>query len=39
MATMRLIPSTYYASNTFYAEVTDADNMYTNTDSTTYASL
>jgi hypothetical protein len=39
MATMRLIPSTYYASNASYAKVTNADNMYTNIDSTTYASL
>ncbi len=39
MATMRLIPSTYYRSNSSYVTVTDADNMYTNTDSTTYASV
>lgn len=39
MATMRLIPSTYYRSNSSYVSVTDADNMYTNTDSTTYASV
>lgn len=39
MATMRLVPSTYYRSNSSYVSVTDADNMYTNTDSTTYASI
>lgn len=39
MATMRLVPSTYYRSNNSYVSVTDADNMYTNTDSTTYASI
>lgn len=39
MATMRLIPSTYYRNNSSYVSVTDADNMYTNTDSTTYASV
>lgn len=39
MATMRLVPSTYYRSNGSYVSVTDEDNMYTNTDSTTYASV
>lgn len=39
MATMRLIPSTYAVSNSSYAKVTDPSNMYTNTDSTTYATL
>lgn len=39
MATMRLVPSTYYRSNSSYVSVTDEDNMYTNTDSTTYASV
>lgn len=39
MATIRLTPSTYYASNGSYVSVTDANNMYTNTDSTTYASV
>lgn len=39
MATMRLIPSTYYRNNSSYVSVTDADNMYTNTDSTTHASV
>lgn len=36
MATIRLIPSTYYLSNSSYLSVTNPDNMYTNTDSTTY---
>ena len=39
MATMRLVPSTYYRNNSSYVSVTDADNMYTNTDSDTYASV
>ena len=39
MATIRLVPSTYYRSNSSYVSVTNADNMYTNTDSTTYASV
>ena len=39
MATMRLVPSTYYRNNSSYVSVTNADNMYTNTDSTTYASV
>lgn len=39
MPTMRLTPSTYYRNNSSYVSVTDADNMYTNTDSTTYASI
>lgn len=39
MATIRLVPSTYAVSNASYVTVTDAENMYTNTDSTTYASL
>ena len=39
MATIRLTPSTYYASNGSYVSVTNPDNMYTNTDSTTYASV
>lgn len=39
MATMRLVPSTYYRSNSSYVSVTNADNMYANTDSTTYASI
>jgi len=39
MATARLIPSTYYLSSTSYLSVSNADNMYTNTDSTTYATV
>lgn len=39
MATMRLVPSTYYRSNSSYVSVTNPNNMYTNTDSTTYASV
>ena len=34
MATIRLVPSTYYLSSS-YLTVSSADNMYTNTDSTT----
>lgn len=39
MATIRLVPSTYAVSNSSYAKVTDASNMYHNTDNTTYATL
>ncbi len=40
MATMRLVPSTLYnAAGTSYLTVTNADNMYTNTDSTTYGTV
>lgn len=39
MATMRLVPSTYYRNNNSYVSVTNPSNMYTNTDSTTYASV
>lgn len=39
MATIRLIPSTYAVSSTSYLSVSDAENMYTNTDSTTYATI
>lgn len=39
MATMRLIPSTYYRNNSSYVTVTNESNMYANVDSTTYASL
>lgn len=39
MATMRLVPSTYYRNNSSYVTVTNPNNMYTNTDSTTYASV
>lgn len=39
MATIRLIPSTYSLSNTNYLSISNASNMYTNIDSTTYATL
>lgn len=39
MATIRLIPSTYSLSSTSYLSISNASNMYTNTDSTTYATL
>ncbi len=39
MATIRLIPSTYAVSSTTYLSVSDASNMYTNTDSSTHATI
>ena len=39
MPTARLTPSTYYLSSTSYLSVSDAANMYTNTDSTTHATV
>lgn len=40
MATIRLVPSTIYnAAGTNYLTISDADNAYTNTDSTTYATI
>lgn len=39
MTTIRLVPSTYAVSNTSYLSVSNASNMYTNTDSTTYATI
>ena len=39
MATIRLIPSTYSLSNTSYLRISNASNMYTNIDSTTYATV
>lgn len=39
MATIRLIPSTYSLSNTSYLSISNASNMYTDTDSTTYATV
>lgn len=39
MATIRLVPSTYYLSSSTYLSVSNADNMYENTDSTTYATV
>lgn len=39
MATMRLVPSTYYLSNSTYLSVSNAANMYNNTDNETYATV
>ena len=39
MATIRLVPSTYYLSNSSYLSVSNASNMYHNTDNTTYATV
>lgn len=39
MATIRLVPSTYYLSSSSYLSVSSAVNMYENTDSTTYATV
>lgn len=39
MATIRLIPSTYAVSSTSYLSVSNAANMYHNTDNTTYATI
>lgn len=39
MATIRLIPSTYYLSNNTYLSVSNANNMYANTDSTNYGTV
>lgn len=39
MATIRLVPSTYAVSSTSYLSVSNATNMYTNVDSTTYATI
>ena len=39
MPTVRLIPSTYHLSNSTYLSVSNAANMYANTDSTTYATV
>lgn len=39
MATIRLVPSTYYLSNTSYLSVSNASNMYHNTDNTSYATV
>lgn len=39
MATIRLIPSDYYLSNSSYLSVSNENNMYTNTDSDTYAQV
>lgn len=39
MAQIRLIPSTYAVSSTSHLSVSNASNMYTDTDSTTYATI
>ena len=39
MATMRLVPSTYYLSNSQYLSVSNASNMYDDTDSTTHGTF
>lgn len=39
MATIRLIPSTYYLSNSSYLSVSNASNMYNNTDNNSYATV
>ena len=39
MATIKLVPSTYYLSSSSYLSVSNASNMYDDTDSTTYATI
>ena len=39
MATIRLVPSTSAVSNSSYASISNASNMYTNTDSTTHGTF
>lgn len=39
MATIRLVPSTYYLSNSSYLSVSNAANMYSNTDDNSYATV
>lgn len=39
MATIRLVPSTYYLSSSQYLAVSNASNMYNNTDNTTHATV
>ena len=39
MATIRLVPSTYAISSASYLSVSNESNMYTNVDSTTYATI
>lgn len=39
MATIRLVPSTYYLSSSSYLSVSNAANMYNNTDNTSYATV
>lgn len=39
MATARLVPSTYYLSSSTYLSVSNAANMYSNTDNTSYGTV
>ena len=39
MATIRLVPSTYYLSSSSYLSVSNASNMYNNTNNNTYATV
>lgn len=39
MATARLVPSTYYLSSSIYLSVSNAANMYSNTDNTSYGTV
>lgn len=39
MPTIRLVPRTYYSSSTTYLSVSNEQNMYNNTDNTTYATV
>lgn len=39
MATIRLVPSSYELSSTSYLSISNASNMYNNTDNTTYATI
>lgn len=39
MATIKIVPSTYYLSNSSYLSVSNASNMYDDTDSTNYATV
>ena len=39
MPTIKLVPSTYYLSNSSYLSVSNASNMYDDTDSTNYATI
>lgn len=39
MATIKLVPSTYYLSSSSYLSVSNASNMYDDTDSTNYATV
>lgn len=39
MPIVRLVPSTYYSTSTTYLQVSNASNMYHNTDNTTYTTI